>query len=65
MKTVTLAPKTILLRLNLEQVQHITDGLEKNREDISPEYLGLYDGEVSDVLEQLQQQGIQVISEND
>lgn len=65
METVTLTPKVVLLRLDLEQVQHITDGLVKNREDIEPEYLGLYDGKVNDVLGQLRQQGIQVITEND
>lgn len=65
METVTLTPKVVLLRLDLEQVQHITDGLVKNREDIAPEYLGLYDGKVNDLLGQLRQQGIQVITEND
>lgn len=65
METVTLTPKVVLLRLDLEQVQHITDGLVKNREDIEPEYLGLYDGKVNDLLGQLRQQGIQVITEND
>lgn len=64
METVTLTPKVVLLRLDLEQVQHITDGLVKNREDIEPEYLGLYDGKVNDLLGQLRQQGIQVITEN-
>lgn len=65
METVTLTPKVVLLRLDLEQVQHITDGLVKNREDIEPEYLGLYDGKVNDLLGQLRQQGIMVVSEND
>lgn len=65
METVTLTPKVVLLRLDLEQVQHITDGLVKNREDIEPAYLGLYDGKVNDVLGQLSQQGIEIIPDND
>lgn len=56
-----LQPKTIFLRLNLEQAQHIIDGLYENRKYIVDESLDLYDSQLKDIIHQLQEQNIQVI----
>lgn len=61
----SLVPKVAILRLDFEQIQHITDGLVKNREDIEESCLGLYDEKMNDVFDQLNRQGIEVIRVND
>ncbi len=53
-----LQPKQISLRLNLEQVQHIADGLLDNRAKFEGKDLDLYDSQTADVLEQFEQQRV-------
>ena len=55
-----LMPKNYFLRLNLEQVQHIVDGIAEKRTLVDPASLPLYDGEMNNVLHQLNDQGIQI-----
>lgn len=46
------------LRLNTEQVHHIVNGIVLQREEIDPDSIPVYDGQMNNVLEQLGQQGI-------
>lgn len=56
----SLRPKTVSLRLNYEQVQHVVDGIIENRNCIRPEHLHTYDDEGRDIFNQLSEQGISV-----
>lgn len=58
--TEILQPKHYHLRLNLEQVQHLTDGLIENQKNIDPAFIGVYDGQMNNVFSQLRDQGIQI-----
>ncbi|MNO93976.1 hypothetical protein D3C76_855850 [compost metagenome] len=49
-----LQPKWVTLRLNMEQIQHVVDGLVENRKNIQDEHLDLYDSMAMDLLEQLE-----------
>ena len=60
MSRLLLQPKTTNLRLNLEQVQHVTDGLVENRKNIASEHIELYDSQMEDIFHQLGGQGIKV-----
>lgn len=60
MSRVLLQPKIYQLRLNLEQVQHTTDGWVENRRRIADHSLPLYDSQMEDIFDQFRSQGIQV-----
>ncbi len=55
-----LAPKLYYLRLDLEQVQHIFDGLIENRKLIDQQYLFLYDSSLQDLQDQMASQGVEI-----
>lgn len=56
-------PKKYSLRINLEQVSHLVDGLVENRKNISDSSLALYDSLIEDVFDQFKSQGIQITLE--
>lgn len=55
-----LQPKTIYLRLNLEQANHTIDGWVENRDNIVEEHLPLYDSQCRDIIDQLAGQGVHI-----
>lgn len=60
MSRVLLQPKLYSLRLNLEQVQHVSDGLIENRRNIEERHIELYDSQVEDILDQFRGQGVEI-----
>ena len=50
--------RNIFLRLNLEQTQHILDGIVTVRKDIDIDSVPTYDSEMNNVIEQLEGQGV-------
>lgn len=48
------------LRLSTEQVHHIINGIVLQREEIDPDSVPIYDVEMNNVIEQLEQQGVYV-----
>ena len=48
------------LRLNNEQVQHVLNGIVEQRKNIDPDSVPIYDGEMNNIIEQLEQQGVYV-----
>ena len=62
---VTLQPRNTFLRLNLEQVQMIADGLSKVKEEVEEHSLPLFTEEYDDIKQQLSSQGINMLEVND
>lgn len=58
--TQVLQVRNIFARLNLEQVQHIMDGIVAQRRNIDVDSLPTFDSEMNNFIEQLEQQGIVV-----
>ena len=58
--TQVLQVRNIFLRLNLEQTQHILDGIVAQRHNIDIDSVPTYDSEMNNVIEQLEGQGIYV-----
>lgn len=58
-----LQPKTVFLRLNLEQSTHVIDGLVENASNIEESSLPLYNSQVKDIISQLNEQGIDIVFE--
>ncbi len=56
--TQVLQVRNIFVRLNLEQVQHIMDGIVAQRKNIDMDSVPTYDSEMNNFIEQLEQQGI-------
>lgn len=48
------------LRLSTEQVHHIVNGIVLQREEIDIDSIPIYDSEMNNVIEQLEQQGVYV-----
>ena len=48
------------LRLNNEQVQHVLNGVVEQRKNIDSDSLPIYDGEMNNIIVQLEQQGCSV-----
>lgn len=48
------------LRLNTEQVHHIINGVVLQRDEIDSDSLPIYDDQMNNVIEQLEQQGVYV-----
>lgn len=55
-----LQPKQYHLRINLEQIQHIFDGVIENRKLISGIHRPLYDAQIQDLQTQMRLQGVHI-----
>ena len=57
----TLQTKNYFLRVSLEQVQAIVDGLIENEVNIDESSMDIYDSNIEDIFDQFRSQGVDIV----